>query len=380
MKKISVQVILKTASRISVAVTALCIYGGALAELSFFCSRETTVSAYNENIAAQQDLVQVVDSIEYTDSENTFSPTATPSSTKKPTIAPTSTQNPTVASTPTPSSTPKPTKTPTPATPPPVVFGNSNDEQLSLPVSSVILRQLDVTYVSKFPNYKTDYWVNTDTHPVYTVNTSKKKEVEKYGGIVEGDKSESAMYLTFNLSSTSFCIDDILDILEEKKVKATFFVLGEFIDFYPEQFNRIYNAGHCIANHSYFHCVMPDKDIEYAANNLVKLDDVVNKALGTTTRTVYYRPPSGTYSERDLALAASLGYTPVFWSFTYSDYSCDVTMGKTAALELLVSNISNGAIYQLHACNTDNVQALPEFIDAVRAKGIEFKTLNDPKK
>ena len=310
----------------------------------------------------------------------TVQPTKSPAATAtaKPTKVPakTATAKPTKA----PAKTITPTKTPLPATIPPIVFGEFENENLTLPVSKSILKQLDVPYISKFPNKKTYYWVNTDTHPVYTVNTSKQKEVEKYGGVVQGNKNEPVMYLTFNLSSTSLQIDKILNVLDSKNVKATFFVLGEFIDKYPNQLKRIHRAGHTIASHSYFHCEMPEKDIEYAANNMVKLDDAVNKALGTKNRIKYYRPPYGMYSERDLAIAASLGYTSVFWSFTYSDYSCDVTIGKDRALKLLVSNIRKGAIYQLHACNTDNVQALPEFIDAARAKGIEFKTLEEFKK
>ena len=281
------------------------------------------------------------------------------------------------------SATPSPMHTKTPAvtyapTSPAIPKTTSTYEPpFELGESSSILNLLDKSYVHGLPASRLDYWVDTETHPKFNIVEEKKKQIEKYGGIVCGDASAPYMYLTFNVSSASEQNEEILDILKEKNVKATFFVLGDLVKYRPDILKRIYNEGHCIGNHSYFHCNMTAKSIDYAASNILKLEDAINSTLGTTGRTVFYRPPYGYYSERDLALAQSLGYTTVFWSFAYNDYDSTSTIGKAAALELLVSNISNGAIYQLHTANTDNVQALPEFIDAVRAQEIEFATLEN---
>ena len=84
--------------------------------------------------------------------------------------------------------------------------------------------------------------------PVYS-----EKAKERMANIYEADSDEKIAYLTFDDGPSKNITPEILDILKNEGIKATFFVLGSRVELYPELVRQEYNAGHYIANHSYSH-------------------------------------------------------------------------------------------------------------------------------
>lgn len=85
-----------------------------------------------------------------------------------------------------------------------------------------------------------------------------------------------------------------------------------------------------------------------------------------------FRPPSGYYSERVLAIAQSLGYATVNWSFAYHDWEVANQPDIHQSRDELIDCAHSGAIYALHTVSETNAAILAEVIDGIRAKGYTF--------
>lgn len=111
-------------------------------------------------------------------------------------------------------------------------------------------------------------------------NSSLSTEmIEKIAKITKSE--EKVAYLTFDDGPTISVTPKILDILKEEEVKATFFVIGKYVDRHPEIVKREYEEGHYIANHGYDHNnSVLYKSNESFRNEVEKTDAAIGKAIG----------------------------------------------------------------------------------------------------
>ena len=235
---------------------------------------------------------------------------------------------------------------------------------------------LDTSIIATKNTSRHYYSVNVLTHP-FSLWQSERNIIENYGGFVQGDTEEKKIYLTFNLGTERGHTERTLEILADYGIKASFFCLGEYVEYDTDTFMKVYNAGHLILNHGNQHIYTADKSVTAAADNITKFYDTVKKITGITLEEHYYRPPSGEYSERNLEIARQLGETPVFWTFTYNDYLREQLVSDKEILKLLIGNLKNGAIYQLHTTNAGNNNVLCEFIETARSMGYSFATVDE---
>jgi len=201
-------------------------------------------------------------------------------------------------------------------------------------------------------------------------------DISAYDGYYLGDTSKKYIWLTFDSGYENGYTASILDTLKEKNVQAAFFCVGTYIRDNPELTKRMADEGHLVVNHSEKHPSMPDIDDHRI------LDEIYSpakryKELTGADMPLFFRPPSGEYSERAMYITKEAGYKTIFWSFAYQDWLVDEQPGKEKALKTLMDNLHNGEILLLHAVSSSNSEALPEFIDAVKAQGYEFKSLYD---
>ena len=91
----------------------------------------------------------------------------------------------------------------------------------------------------------------------------------------------------------------------------------------------------------------------------------------------FYRPPQGKYSEKNLKMAATAGYSTFFWSLAYVDWQVDAQPTRETALEKLVGRIHNGAIVLLHSTSATNAAVLEEVILKWKEMGYTFGTLTE---
>ncbi len=199
--------------------------------------------------------------------------------------------------------------------------------------------------------------------------------VDKHEAIFLGDTSKKELFLTFDNGYENGFTPRILDILKEKKVPATFFVTGHYVKDQPELLKRMTAEGHIIGNHSWSHPDMTQISNERIKEELDKVKQAVAEVTGQKEM-AFLRPPRGIFSDRTLAVSKKLGYTNVFWSIAYKDWDTKAQKGWKYAYDSVLAQLHPGAVILLHSVSRDNAEALCKIIDAARAQGYEFKSLD----
>jgi len=127
-----------------------------------------------------------------------------------------------------------------------------------------------------------------------------------------------------------------------------------------------------VGNHTYRHYTMDEVTEEAATEEIVYLHQYIQKNYNYQMK--YFRFPKGEFSEATLALAKSLGYKSVFWSFAYEDWDTENVMNPQDALKKVTESTHPGAIYLLHAVSSTNAEILGDAIDNIRQQGYTFTT------
>lgn len=114
-------------------------------------------------------------------------------------------------------------------------------------------------------------------------------------------------------------MDKILEVLKENEVKITFFMVGDWIDKFPDAVKKIHEAGHEIASHSNTHPHVNNLSYE---KNIQEIEDSNNKIEKVTgKRTNIYRPPYGEYNDTVVKAATDKGYYSIQWNLDTLDYT-----------------------------------------------------------
>ncbi len=189
------------------------------------------------------------------------------------------------------------------------------------------------------------------------------------------DATERVAYLTFDAGYENGNVSRVLDVLAEKGVPAAFFVLKHFVTENADLIGRMGREGHLICNHTATHKNLAGATREEISAELSALALAVAETGEACSS--YFRPAEGGYSLAMLDHVASLGYRTVFWSVAYADWDNNKQPAPEKALTLLLSRMHNGAVILLHPTSATNVQILPQLIDALRAQGYRFGTLDE---
>ena len=199
------------------------------------------------------------------------------------------------------------------------------------------------------------------------IQTEESKEVIKQI-LNEEMKTESPrIALTFD-DGPSICTTDLLDGLKERNVKATFFLVGENVEIYPEIVKRIYEEGHLIGNHTYHHVEITKLSDEKAMYEINKTDEVISEITGE--RVQYIRPPFGVWQRE---LENHLDVLPVMWSIDPLDWT---TENVDEVVNKIVSQAKENDIILLHDCYKSSVEAALRTVDLLKAEGFEFVTVD----
>ena len=179
--------------------------------------------------------------------------------------------------------------------------------------------------------------------------------------------------LTFDDGPDPIDTPDVLDILKEKNVRATFFVLGQAAQANPSLLKRLAMEGHEIGNHSFNHDYQQRRLVE----ELKQTDQEVFVATGA--HTYFYRPPGGFLSKNQLEIVKKNGHIVALWSVDSKDWR---NPGVKQIVDNVIKSVFPGAIILLHDGGyqrTQTVKALGPIIDALRDRGYRFSTLSELK-
>ncbi len=195
-----------------------------------------------------------------------------------------------------------------------------------------------------------------------------------YADLDAGD--DKVIYLTFDCGYENGYMEQILDILKEYDAKACFFVTQTYIRDNVELVKRMKEEGHLVGNHTVTHPSMPGISTEEQKEELEACADYMKEATGYDMD-MYFRPPSGEYSERVLQLAKDMGYRTIFWSMAYLDYDVNNQPGTDYVIEHFEKYYHNGAIPLIHNVSESNANALDTVLKSLSKKGYRFASLDE---
>lgn len=202
-------------------------------------------------------------------------------------------------------------------------------------------------------------------------------ELKKYDAYFCGEEDQPVIYLTFDAGYENGYTAQILDVLQAHNAPAAFFLVGNYLQQESELVQRMLDEGHIVGNHTWSH---PDiatvQTKEALKEQLTRLEDLFREVTGREM-SKYYRPPQGKYSQDNLELAQSLGYTTVFWSLAYVDWYENDQPTRDQAFAKLIPRIHNGAVVLLHSTSRTNAEILDELLTAWEDLGYRFGTLDE---
>lgn len=204
--------------------------------------------------------------------------------------------------------------------------------------------------------------VNTETFATVYLNQSTRR-IPVYG-VDCGEEKKVA--LTFDAAWGADKTLKILEILEKYDVKATFFLVGFWLDKYPEETKAIAESGCEIGNHSNNHLQMSKLSEEKITEELNYVNEKVYQLTGK--KPTYFRPPFGDYDNELIDTAEKLGLTTIQWSVDSLDWK---GLSATEITSRVVKNVQNGSIVLFHN-NSDNIlEALPLVLANLINRGYE---------
>ncbi|MGM0440921.1 MAG: polysaccharide deacetylase family protein [Elusimicrobiota bacterium] len=179
--------------------------------------------------------------------------------------------------------------------------------------------------------------------------------------------------LTFDDGPRPETTKKIISVLEDKKVPATFFLVGKMMEKHPQLVEKIYKKGFEIGNHTYTHPRLINLEKDDILKELNKFNSLLYDIVGK--KTSFFRPPGGRYTEDVLKIAREEGYHMVLWSRHANDTYEGST--KRKIFERVTSSPRETELIMMHDGPKESLKALPEIIDFYRKKGFKFKTVSE---
>ncbi len=162
----------------------------------------------------------------------------------------------------------------------------------------------------------------------------------------------------------------LLEELDKRNVKVTFFILGCNAESYPETLRQAYLDGHQIGNHTYSHNLLTGRTDSQILEQIQKTEQILNEACGQGTEYLF-RPPFGEYSEHMMSLAKC---PLICWSVDPLDWKYQ---DAQRVANKIVSDAYDGAVVLSHDIYSTTVDGVLMAIDRLTEEGYEFVTVNE---
>ncbi|MDR0821358.1 MAG: polysaccharide deacetylase family protein [Oscillospiraceae bacterium] len=195
---------------------------------------------------------------------------------------------------------------------------------------------------------------------------------EKKLPIYSVERGDNKIALSFDVAGGNSNTDELIKLLGDNGVKATFFVTGEFADKYPDDVRKLYDGGHEIANHSDAHQHLKGMNLNAFIADTKNAETKLR--LITGQKPALYRAPYGEFDENILTTLEGMGYLPI-------QYSVDSTDAKETKASAIVKKVldkaTSGSILLFHNDLANTAEALPDIINQLKKKGYSFVTVGD---
>ena len=193
------------------------------------------------------------------------------------------------------------------------------------------------------------------------IETAKRSSMKDY--------EKKYVALTFDDGPNPDYTEILLEGLKERGIKATFFLLGEEVEKYPEIVEKIHRDGHLIGVHSYKHVNLSELSDEAAVEQIDKANEAIHEITGMYSE--YIRPPYGCW-KCDLDYRTKM--IEVLWDVDPKDWA---SHDAAVVTERVLTKVQDGDVILLHDASKSSVMAAFQIIDALKEKGYEFVTVDE---
>lgn len=253
---------------------------------------------------------------------------------------------------------------------------------LALPIlacsTGVTQTPAKTTEATVAPDLAPDQSLNLEVEGEVTVETPTatpvppvKAKRDSYYTVVR--TSQPVVAMTFDDGPHKTNTPRLLDILKERNIKATFFVVGQNVAEYPEIAKRIVDEGHEIANHTWSHAWLTKLSDSGVRRELQKTASVIESTTGV--RPTVFRPPYGALSKRQRHwIFDEFDYPAIIWTVDPLDWK---RPGVSVVTSRIVNGAKPGAIILAHDIHEPTITAMPGTLDQLLAKGYRFVTVSE---
>ena len=191
--------------------------------------------------------------------------------------------------------------------------------------------------------------------PIYSVDTREKK-----------------IAITFDAAWTNQDTQQLIDILAKHNAKATFFIVGDWAEKFPESVKAFFDAGHTIANHSDTHKAFSKCSREEIKEEIINCNKKLEEITATPVTLV--RAPSGDYTDQSLEVCKELGMTMIQWNCDSLDYT---KISTDEIVNRVIKGTTNGSILLFHNGVDNTAPALDRILTELAKQGYSFVSVED---
>ena len=197
------------------------------------------------------------------------------------------------------------------------------------------------------------------------------RKVPVYSVAVDAEQ-EKVIALTFDAAWGADKTEGIIEILDEYDANGTFFLVGFWLDKYPDQAKKIAEAGLDIGNHSRNHLNMPRLSAQAIEEEISSVNDQIEQLTGV--RPTYFRAPYGDYSDKLMTKVEELGMVGVQWSIDSLDLK---GLSAKEIVDRVVPSAESGDIVLFHNNSDHILDALPLVLMGLKNTGFTFVGLHE---
>lgn len=202
-------------------------------------------------------------------------------------------------------------------------------------------------------------FTTTDTQP--TSNTNKKLPVYCVG------RDDNKISISFDAAWGAEDTQTLIDILAKYNVKATFFVVGEWVDKYPNEVKALSDAGHEIQNHSNTHPYMTSLSRDKMMAEINSCNEKIEKITGKKPTLI--RVPYGDYNNTVIETVKSMNMYTIQWDVDSLDWK---NLSAADITKRVTEKTKSGSILLFHNAAKNTPEALPTILETLQGKGFEF--------
>jgi len=181
------------------------------------------------------------------------------------------------------------------------------------------------------------------------------------------ERDNKAIALSFDAAWGNEDTQQLIDILNEYNVKATFFLVGDWVDRYPESVKQLYDAGMEIGNHSNDHAHFTKLDADGIVSNVQTCNDKIQAITGTAP--TLFRCPYGEYDDHVVSAVNSMGMSVIQWDVDSLDWK---DLSAEEIYQRVTSKAAPGSICLFHNAALHTPEALPSIIEYLLSEGFDI--------